>query len=526
MKKNQKKALLAVGIAGAAILALRNAEAIGDAFGMGSLGGEDDMEQDKPFNFYDPNYNPDGDDAASYDPYAILDPYGPTPPTDPTDPTPGPTPPQTYDDTAAETTGGYDTVSGGYEPAWWDNPLIWGAGMAAGYGAVEGGRKLLGKSKSSKTNKVKSPKSTEVTKGRTKGPKPRVTEKVRTPAATKQAARFKTDVMASNSRTTLGKGGKLKTSEPIGFKPKPRVTSKAKVPAIKGPKMTPKVKGVGKGIKGAGAAGAVLAVGQIGAETTQLWRETNPQNVGEAAGVVGAASGNFLSDSVGFLMGMVYRPGTSNPRYKGQNEGWFASWRDIADLGEYHRSQDVGAGERVLDVLGMGGFINKEEDTEVPGAGTIQGSEQITNLLSASPAERAIQTIASRNVSRSGISSQTPTQPKGGDSNSIMSMINKSKSSSSKSRKSSYSYNPKSKTLKDNKSGLSYSTSGKVSYIGGKPVIIGVRSVSSSKSSSKSSRDSKGRTMTSKQVRNAGKKGSNYAKVTRKGGKVEYHKIR
>ena len=467
MKSNQKKALIAIAIAGGALLALKNADAISQALGTGSLGGEDDMSQDNPFNFFDPNSTPSPEDGSPYNPNE-FDPYTPHPsdpytPTYPSQPSP----------TIIEGSDGTTYTEAGYQPAWWDNPLMWGAGMAAGYAAFEGGRNLL-KTKDA----VKSPKTKELSKAQTKGKvEPEIKETVKTPRDVLESARLKTDVTSSTSRTNIAKTGKMKVSEPIAAKPRPEIITKTK---------TPSIKGGAKGSKAIGIAGTALAIGQIGAETTQLWHETKPTNVKEGAGVVAAGTVNWLSDAFAFVSGLVYRPSTKNKRYEEQNTGWFATFKDLSDLGAYHRSQEVDVGRRILDVTGLSGFVKQQNN--------VQSVAQATPLMT-----------------QSGVIS-----------NVVQELSNSSQKTSSSNKKASYTYNPSSKTIIDNKSGLSYQTTGQVSNIGGKYVVLGVRTISSSSSSKVT--DNKGKVMTQTQIATAGQKGSNYVKITRRSGVVEYVK--
>jgi len=394
VKKNTVQGLALLGAAGAAAyLALRTGAAqAGEGSGEGSLGGEDSFTSEgNPFAGIDPNSQPTnynyyllgeqladdtiiGDDpnAPSYDDGGSSE--GPPPP--PTEPGQG---------------GGDDFFSGGsgYNP--WAESLIWGAGLVAGGAAASGLGRLFTGTKDVPTSGAKVKDASVVTKD----PMSKLQEDLGfrpgdgkaeiargrsvTESAYKEGLKFEVkDVGGAKVRDVA-----LKTE----FKPGSNV--KAKTTA-------------GKVTEGAGLA---LAYAQVGSEVVQEWRDYNPSNVKEAAGVVAKGATDWGQGAFAFLSGIVYRPeGKSAEAQAQKNTGWFATFQDLYDLGQRHKEKDTPILRRLGDVLGVSGYFPEDDKKDA-------SVEMQTKSMSVStPMYSAVQQ-QSRSVSTGYSVAPSPTQP-------------------------------------------------------------------------------------------------------------------
>lgn len=341
MNSNTKTLLIIGALGAAAIYAAQKSGAFSDGTeAAGSLGGTDDSitAEGNPFARIDPNYQyPNGAQ------YFYIAPDGSVSPT-PTNPDTGETTIITPEGDSTSTAGPAST--GGYtDPTamkWYENPLIQGAGFAAGYLAVEGtiagvkkinskasGDKLVTEAKATSEAKLKS---TE------KSPMNEVREKMgfraneRLPEQDILRAKYTTEADFSSGKISEVKGtGKIMSEEP----------SAAKIKV-----------GEGKIGKAAGstaeAAGKALIIGHVVSRSFNAWNEYGSSyleqgglgggstlgSTAKATAVTGAVAGTgILGDLFSFGTGLIYRPGTSAEDRKGETTGWFATEKDLWGVG-------------------------------------------------------------------------------------------------------------------------------------------------------------------------------------------------
>lgn len=337
MKPNTKTLLIIGALGAAAVYAASKSSAFNDsgAEGAGMLGGDDSITAEgNPFARIDPNYQyPNGQE------YFYISPDGSVSPT-PTNPDTGETTIITPQGDSTSIVGpastGETTDPGSMK--WYENPLIQGAGFAAGYLAVTEGisgvKKISSKSAGQKLVTEGTAKSEAKFKGTEKSPMNEVREKMgfraneRLPEQDILRAKYTTEADFSKGKISEIRGtGKTLSSEPS--------TIKSKVGGA------------------AETAGKALIIGHVVSRSFNAWNEygssylearTNNQgevkgatlgSAAKAVGVTGAvASTNILGDLFGFATGLVYRPKTDAEEFKDQTFGWFATEKDLFTVGK------------------------------------------------------------------------------------------------------------------------------------------------------------------------------------------------
>lgn len=336
--KKSTKTMLAIGAAGAAAYFLFNKNLSGaDAQEAGgSLGGDDSLtNDDNPFARIDPNYQYPSEPVNNY---FLVNPDGSVVPTDGTF---GPTDGYTSSDGSSDGgTGSSDSVGSTSLMDVFKQGIIWGGG----YLAVTEGFKALKAPKNLKQIAETDVINNKKINTKSKTPEGKIRDSLgfkaneRLPAQDIMQAKFTTDTDFSLSKSTRGKGGKLKTTEPV-LKTKILGTEPVKTPSK-----------AGKVAKGAGK---VLIVGHVIDRTFGAWNEygstlieprinkdgeTKGATIGSTAKAVGftglQASSDILGDLFGFATGLIYRPKTSAESQEDTTTGWFATEKDLFNMGK------------------------------------------------------------------------------------------------------------------------------------------------------------------------------------------------